>query len=57
MLVDIKPDEDAEDQILARKYRVQRSKPVVATSDRVGWAGPRADRYVALTVSTSSSPA
>jgi hypothetical protein len=38
---DRKPGEDTEDQILARKYGVQRSKPVVATSDRVGWADPR----------------
>jgi hypothetical protein len=38
---DRKPGEDTEDQILARKYGVQRSKLVVATSDRVGWADPR----------------
>jgi hypothetical protein len=38
---DRKPGEDTEDQILARKYGVQRSKPVAAVSDRVGWADPR----------------
>ena len=38
---DRKPGEDTEDQILARKYGVQRRKPIVAVSDRIGWADPR----------------
>lgn len=39
---DRKPGEDSEDEILARKYGVQRQKaPPIALSDRVGWADPR----------------
>ncbi|MCW2225719.1 hypothetical protein M2232_009251 [Bradyrhizobium japonicum] len=39
---DRKPGEDTEDEILARKYGVQRLKvKPVALSDRVGWADPR----------------
>jgi hypothetical protein len=39
---DRKPGEDTEEQILARKFGVQRAKPVAVTaSDRVGWADPR----------------
>ncbi|GAB9084669.1 hypothetical protein [Bradyrhizobium diazoefficiens] len=39
---DRKAGEDSEDEILARKYGVQRNKPLpVAASDRIGWADPR----------------
>jgi hypothetical protein len=38
---DRKPGEETEDQILARKYAVQRSRLVFAMSNRVGWADPR----------------